>query len=78
MVNEACPCKSDKRLKKYQMMEVVGYGKTELIYVDYRFPAIVKLRRYGEDDHNFIYDKDKLLIKFCPFCGRELKGGVRE
>lgn len=67
-----CICQSDEPDRSKRLYEVVGYGKAEFIYVDYRFPAIVKLRRYGDDDHHYIYEKDKLPIKYCPYCGRKL------
>lgn len=73
MMENICICQSGENPRTKALREVIGYGKSEFIYVDYRFPAIVKLRRYGEDDHTYIYPKDQIPIRFCPYCGRDLK-----
>lgn len=71
-----CRCQGGESPEHFQLYEVIAYGKSERIYVDYRFPAIVKHRNYSDVVHKYIYPDDKIPIKFCPFCGRELKGGA--
>ena len=70
--HNVCVCQSGKPDLSKRLYEVIAYGKGEFIYVDYRFPAIVKLRRYGDYDGYYIYDNDKIPIKYCPYCGRKL------
>lgn len=65
-----CRCQGGGSPRKYYNREIVGYGKSESIYVDFKIPAIVKLHNY--DDNTYIYPKDRILIKFCPYCGRNL------
>lgn len=72
-IHSTCRCQGGKNPEKYFAYQRLGYGEDVSVSVDFKIPAIVKYYERDNSSGHYI-NREEIKIKYCPFCGRKLRG----
>ena len=72
-LHSICVCQGGINPEEDTIRVGMGYSRSVRIYIDFENSALVS--NYIDDGSRPFKRINTIPIKYCPFCGRDLKGG---